>query len=34
MDELTRLVWDGQEWSAAPGTRRLAADGSLQEIGA
>ncbi len=34
LDELTRLAWDGKRWSAAPGTRRLCEDGTLQEMGA
>jgi len=34
LDEGTRVAWDGERWSAEAGTRRLRADGVLEEIGA
>jgi len=34
LDEGTRVDWDGNAWSAGPGTRRLTAAGTLEEISA
>lgn len=34
LDPGSRLDWNGSRWSAVPGTRRLAENGTVQEVGA